>query len=276
MGRVVLPTKRLSYTQIDTYLNCPRKYNYIYVEKPERLPGSVAMILGKSVHEVLARILARKMDGRKYDRQVIHKLIKESRVKLRKELSDIAKLIGLPININEASRQHDALIEKWCLDILPEFEPTAVEAKVEAEIAGYPFIMYIDAIHADKRVVDWKVTTSMKNKYQVAGSLQLSIYCMGTGMREVAFGSLIRPREGKEANWKPRIEVVKGTRNMGELRWAEEVIGGAIEGIANSYYPVCGTDNFLCSAKYCDFWPICRGQTSDDQPEWLKDIVGEW
>ena len=268
---------RYSFTQIDTYLSCPRKYQFKYIIKPESITvGSPAMFIGSSVHNIIADILTRKMNGNQHDNQVIRKVLKDHRVDFRAKIIELSKLVNIPFDVNELTRQHDALVDQWCNDVLPEFDPTGVESEITAEIGGHRFLMYIDAIHANKKIVDWKVTTSKKSKSIADNSLQLSIYSMGTGLRSVGFCSLVRPRDGKERNWKPSIEFVWSTRNETELKWAEKVITGVIDGINNDIFPPCDPSNFLCNNKYCDFWLLCRGQSDTKEPTWLSDIIGEW
>jgi CRISPR/Cas system-associated exonuclease Cas4 (RecB family) len=43
---------RLSYTKLDTYRTCPRKYKFVYLDK-KREPPSEAMLVGKAVHSAL-------------------------------------------------------------------------------------------------------------------------------------------------------------------------------------------------------------------------------
>lgn len=262
-----LPVGYLSFSQVDTYLSCPRKYEWHYFVKPEIVGGSPALLLGSSGHKVIADILEAKMAGKHIN---IKTITKKHSQQLASELRTLANQLGEPIPVTELCSQHDRLIEQWAKDVLPEFDPTAVESKVECTIGGYPFLMYIDAIHKGKRVIDWKFVASAKSKYTLADSLQLSVYSIGTGLDEVGFGSLVKPRVGKEASWKPRVQVIHTMRTQAERDWAVEVVKSAADGIRKRHFPLCSPENFLCSDKYCEFYPICRGKGKAEDPSWLK------
>jgi len=269
-----LPTGRLSFTQVDTYLSCPKKYEWRYIIKPEMVGGSPTMAIGSALHELLASVLLAKMKGQRINTK---RLMNESNAKLRKELMKIQNDVGdemFPLAaINMLCSQHDGLFEKWLQDLYPELQPTAVESEVNVTIGGYPFIMYLDMIHMGKRIIDWKVTASPKNKYHIANSLQLTIYSIGAQVDEVAFGSLVRPKAGSESKWKPSVQLIVGQRTEADRRWAVEVVKAAAQGIRSGSFPVCSPENFLCDERYCDFFPICRGKDTAAKPKWMEAFI---
>lgn len=278
-----LPTGRLSFTQIDTYLTCPTRYKFKYIEKPELIPVGVSRLIGASIHEIIAIVLSAKIGGVRADLDKIladaHKRLADEFIKINQNIENVT---GIQEPLTQAIMemlhdQHDRLFKQWCTDVLPEFMPTAVEKQYETTIGGYPFIIYIDAIHAGKRVVDWKVTGSPKGKNQVDNSLQLSVYSIAAEVDEVAFCSLIRPKEGKERNWKPSVSMVTGRRTKADRDWAISIVKSTAEAIRARNFPLCSPENFLCSVKYCDFYPMCRGkqkiETTAAQPSWMKAFV---
>ena len=262
-----LPNGYLSFSQVDAYLNCPKKYEWRYIVKPPMVGGSPALLMGSQGHEAIAEMLEHVRDGKRVMPKII---IEKHSKKLRKKLNQLARELDVQIPVTEHVRQHDMLLEQWVKDILPEFRPTAVEVKVETTIGGYPFLMYIDAIHDNKRVLDWKFTGAAKNKYVLANSLQLSVYSIGTGLNEVGFGSLVKPKAGREASWTPKVVVNYTTRTQAERNWATQVVKSTAESIRSGHFPLCGPENFLCSDKYCDFFPICRGKERQATPSWLS------
>jgi hypothetical protein len=268
-----LPKGYLSFSQVDSYLNCPKKYEWRYIINPPKIGGNPAMLLGSSGHEAIAEILEGKMNNKGIS---VANIIKSHHDDLNKKLKQLASELEVRLPITEALHQHDELLRTWTRDILPEFNPTSVESKVETTIGGYPFLMYIDAIHAGKRVFDWKFTGSAKNKYHLANSLQLSVYSIGTGLDEVGFGSLVKPKAGREASWKPKVSMLYTTRTNADRDWATKVVKSTAESIRKGLFPLCGPENFLCSDKYCDYYPICRGKEKTTQPSWLKEIVSPW
>lgn len=270
-----LPTGRLSFTQIDTYLNCPKKYEWRYIIKPEMAPSPL-MTAGGSIHEAVATVLRLMMKNKQVD---ISKIRNAAQSALEKELNRIQQLVGKELfpdfNKERLLIEHKALFTTWNMEIVPEFKPTAVEEEISTTIGGYPFIMYIDAVHNNELVVDWKFTASPKNKYQIANSLQLTVYSIGTQLDRVAFGSLVRPKAGRERNWKPSVNMIKGTRTKAERNWGEKVVQLAGDGIRARHFPYCTPENFLCNVKYCDVYPLCRGKDEAERvtPKWCQAFI---
>lgn len=274
-----LPTGRLSFTQVDTYLSCPRKYEFKYIIKPKMVQVGAHLRLGSSLHELIAIMLNAKIKGIKVNTE---KLLTDGTKRLDEEFDKIDEALesigAEPLQPDLRKmyhEQHDGLFKKWCVDILPEFAPTAVEKEYMLTIGGYPFIVYIDAIHAGKRVVDWKVTGSPKYQNNVDNSLQLSVYAIAADVDEVAFCSLVRPREGKERNWKPSTMLMVGRRTKEDKLWAAEIVKSTADAIRAHRFPLCSTENHLCNVKYCDFFPMCRGKKTVQVsvPTWMESFV---
>jgi len=271
-----LPTGRLSFSQVDTYLNCPKKYEWRYIIKPDIMAPSPLMVAGSSIHESIATVLRSMMNKKKVD---IEKIRNTASRYLSKELDSISKVLGedafSPTAKKNLLEQHDVLFTTWNMEVVPEFKPTAVEQEINTTIGGYPFIMYIDAVHNDRMVVDWKFTASPKNRHHIANSLQLTVYSIGTGLDRVAFGSLVRPKAGRERNWKPSINMIKGSRTRSERTWGTKVVQYAGDAIRERHFPYCSPENFLCNIKYCDVYPLCRGkdEAATITPAWCNAFV---
>lgn len=271
-----LPTGRLSFSQIDTYLNCPKKYEWRYIIKPDIITSAPLMIAGSSIHDAIAIVLRLMMKKKQVD---ITNIRNNAQRSLEKELNAMQETVGkelLPDYTKERLLiEHKALFTTWNMEIVPEFRPTAVEEEINTTIGGYPFIMYIDAVHNDELVVDWKFTASPKNKHHIANSLQLTVYSIGTQLDRVAFGSLVRPKAGREKNWKPSVNMIKGTRTNAERSWAERVVKLAGDGIRAGHFPYCTPENFLCNVKYCDMYPLCRGKDEAERvtPKWCEAFI---
>lgn len=271
-----LPTGRLSFTQVDTYLNCPKKYEWRYIIKPDIVSSSPLLIAGHSIHEAIATVLLRMIKKKKVDPKSIIGVASQT---LTVELKKLQALVGeeafSTVDMKRLINQHDELFMQWNRDVVPEFNPTAVEEEINTKIGGYPFIMYIDAVHNNSLVVDWKFTASPKNKYQIANSLQLTVYSIGTQLDNVAFGSLVRPKAGREKSWTPVVKLIKGTRTKSERSWAEKVVQHAGDGIRNRHFPLCSPENFLCNEKYCDMYILCRGKDEATRvtPKWCTAFI---
>ena len=53
----------LSYSQINTYLNCPLKYRFQYVDKVPPAFTSAALVFGSAIHEAAAAFYQSCLEG---------------------------------------------------------------------------------------------------------------------------------------------------------------------------------------------------------------------
>ena len=54
--------KYFSYSQINTFLNCPQKYKLIYIDGIRTADEGIESYMGKTVHEVLEWIYNKKLN----------------------------------------------------------------------------------------------------------------------------------------------------------------------------------------------------------------------
>lgn len=285
--------RRYSFSQISLYQNCPRKYRYRYVDQIPTVPGVATWLsFGKKGHEYIEQILTARLQHTDLSGKIRNEIRKRIAQELKDDILEQIRvyhvaleekhhsLVKLPeIDVDSIAYQLSELTIQWDTDVLPEIEPIAVEQELNITIGGAPFIMYIDLIHQSERgpeILDWKFTTKAKGQLAAHQSLQLSIYGLATRVYSVGFCALIRPVEGKEAKWKPRVQIDRAMRTDGEFQWAEQVVSDSIQAIRAGVFPVCSTENFLCNERFCDYWTICRGriQTTVDQPDWFDGSNG--
>lgn len=272
-----IPKKFLSYSQIESYLNCPRRYKFVYVDNLKKPFQNENLIIGSHIHEAIAEFLLLKRLKRTID---VEETIKIHEVELRQDLNENSKImkeLGLPpIHASELVSIFRGSIKQWITDIFPDFRPTSIEKKIELEIAGYPFVMYLDAIHDKRRIIDWKVTKRAKSKTETENSLQLALYAYGSKLPppvDTGYVSLIKPRINSK-NWKPAIIKSYYQQPASKINWAVEIVGHVGQAIEAGAFPPCKPDFFLCNEKWCDCWPLCRGKHTSPDPGWIQDIYG--
>lgn len=243
--------KRFSISQVNLYMDCPRKYKHRYIDKIKGV-GNENLIIGSAHHNYFESVLKNrlmKMDMTPSQRDNTRKEISDKMVKDMKETK-------LKIDIPKCEKIFDVLTKKWDKEILPGLDPLEVEVEYKYKIDGYDFILYADLIQhyeGRKEIIDWKVVGRSKNQRTVDNLLQLSFYALVTGIEDVAICSLVKNIKN------PKIDMVRSTRGKAEQEWCESIISGAIRGINMEYFPFCSTENFLCNKDYCDYWDICRG-----------------
>ena len=244
--------RRFSISQINTYIDCPRKYKFRYIDKIKSV-GNENLIIGSAHHSYFEAVLENRI--MKMD------LTPSQRDELRIDICDkmVKDMKGLKqkIDITKNKKIFDLLTKKWDEEVLPGLDPLEVEKEYKYKVDGYDFILYVDLINVydgRKEIIDWKVVGRSKNQRTVDNLLQLSFYALATGIEDVAICSLVKNLKN------PKIDFVRSTRGKAEQEWCESIINGAVRGINMEYFPYCSTENFLCCSDYCDHWDRCRGK----------------
>lgn len=271
-----------SYSQISKYMNCAHQYKLYYIDQIPVVGVNLDFAIGKAGHSYIEQVLTARLSSKDFspkqreECRMTHSVAMGKQIKEDLEKYNAAQQLGSKIKapISELRRQLEMLIKQWDRDILPEIDPIAVEQKLKTEIGGEEFVMYIDLIQNmgknEKALVDWKFTKSTKGDRAVKDSLQLSLYSFATNINNVGFCSLVKPRKGKEKNWKPSIVMKRAHRTKADITFAINTIKDAIKGIQLDYFPRCSPENFLCTIDYCDYWPICRGKDQPQEPDWME------
>ena len=280
--RMGLPAGPLSHTQIDSYLHCPREYYYRYVVKLPRKGINPKLTIGGIAHVGLESVARDKMSKTKPSVERAHDaMLRAYRVVLVKEGKDLdaRARTALDAQFNSCSD----IVEFFVNDELPEINPTCVEQNLTVLIAGIPITMKIDLIHDNKRVIDHKITGRAKSEADAKNSLQLSIYAIATGLKEVGFISHKFPDLTTKKRWAPFITKNVVQKNPGDLRWAEEVVAGISKAILAKTFPHCDPGDWKCSVTNCDCWGVCRGKIQSElalpetqEPGWLRGITSRW
>lgn len=242
-----LPGEHLSYSQIETYLRCPRRYYHQYV-LGEKGVYSSALAEGQAMTKTLE---------------------KTCRVFLI--FGSHLPLSDLLASHHEALMQDFGAIEEWGEEDHRELllergavfltklhesgmpltpEPGGVEAELRAIIAGVPVLGYADLIEAGQ-VIDYKVVKT--DRYlDVDRSLQLSLYCYMTG--KPSAGYLVFRKEKRDYTF------VSSPRKPISRAWVEFTVANVARSISAGSFPPCNpAENKLCSARWCPAWKSCYG-----------------
>ena len=160
-----------SYTRLDTYRTCPRKYKHVYVDK-EREPPSEAMLIGHAVHSALEVWLA--VDGQDVgDLLDIFTASVESQRKegdITVEEEELARTMLLDYYDSLASVNKDLVL--------------GIEEEFNLLIPGVYISGIIDrAEYLDKKkdtilVTDYKSGRSSISQQQAKKNLQMAIYTL--------------------------------------------------------------------------------------------------
>lgn len=255
-SHLILPTPRLSFTQVAMYLKCPRQYHFRYVEGRKEPPG-IALIEGSCHHEAIETANIHQIKtGDPMPTNLVQEKFSDEFATRQREVEDWADNTApdgkaTPDLIHERGQR---IARTFAESIAPDYTPVSAERELTISARGIPLVCYTD-METAASVFDYKVSKS-NSPYFRAGSaessLQLSIYAQATAKTKVGFIGLLK-------NKPDDYKTVTATRTPGDWAYAEEVIVGVAKAISAGAFPMCGPEQFLCAEKWCGYWHRCRG-----------------
>lgn len=242
---------RLSFSRVDTYLTCPLKFRFSYVDRLPQEP-SPALSWGTSVHAALESWWDRKLpqpppvdvllqglyDG--WDDTGFEGMEREEKLRWYAHAQDVL-------------RRHHARYA-------PVYVPAvACEQWFELDVGdGVEVVGSIDHVARTSSggigIVDWKTNRKAKPRQRVLGSLQLAIYCLAA-----------RELWGQEPEWVALDFVVPGVRVSVDR--AEIDVDGALATIRDVATRVRDATDYaprpspLC--PWCDYRSLCPAFEGD-------------
>ena len=253
---------RLSFSRIDTYQNCPRKFRYAYID---RLPGKPGphLSFGTSIHGALEGFYDRKLPA----------------CPSEQELLDLLYESWDSTGFAEVSRDEQLAFYRHGQDVLRRFHrraaptyrlPADTEAWFELPVDHQAVVVgSIDRVDVDDdghlHVIDYKTNRKVRNRDRVAKSLQLSIYALAC---RHLYGRL--PATVCLDFVVPGVEIRVDVDDLDLEGARQAVLDTAAAVRAEAFEP---TPNPLCD--WCDFRPICPAwQQRGEQPV-LGEAVAE-
>ena len=166
---------RLSFSRIDSYRTCPRRFRYAYVDRLPGVPGP-HLSFGTSIHNALEAFYDRKLPACPSEEDLLGFLF---------EGWDSSGFAAVP-------RQEQLAFYRHAQDVLRRFHrreapryrlPAATEAWFELPIEYEAVVVgSIDRVDIDDdgrfHVIDYKTNRKVKDRQRVAQSLQLGIYAL--------------------------------------------------------------------------------------------------
>jgi putative RecB family exonuclease len=259
---------RLSFTRVDTFEQCPRRFRYQYVDGLPQAPAP-QLSFGSSIHAVLEWL---------YDRK--HPELPDLEATLQ-ALFDAWDSTGYA----EVDRDEQMRAYAHARDIVSAFHarvaaegfrlPAATEAWFELPVGDDIVVVgAIDRVDVDEvgdlHVVDYKTSRRARSRSQVRSSLQLAIYALAT---EELFGRL--PATVALDFVVPGLRVAVPVAELDLEAVPARLAAAAARIRAGEDTP---TPNRLCD--WCDFRAICPawqgdGATDPDGADSLGRAVQE-
>ncbi len=252
---------RLSFSRIDTYQNCPRRFRYAYVDRLPTVPGP-ALSFGSSIHAALEAFYDRKLPDRPSEDDLLGWLYEAWDSTGFEELPRDEQLSYYRHAQDVLRRYHRRVGDAYRL-------PATTEAWFELPI-GFEAVVVgsIDRVDVDDdgrfHVIDYKTNRKVKDRARVAGSLQLAIYALAC---RHLFGSL--PATVCLDFVVPGVEVRVPVEEL-DLEAARTAILDVAASIREERYEP--TPNRLCD--WCDHRAVCPAWP-EDGAESLGEAVEE-
>jgi len=250
----------LSISRINTYLRCPRQYEYSYVEGI-KIPPSGALVRGSSFHEAMKHNFREKKETGKdsrvsdlldvYSDQFTER-IQEAQLK---EDERRGRLKDSGVKMVRAYRRHRA----------PQITPDLVEQRVELELAtGDLFIAVIDLSTLDMRIVDLKTTSKTPPKGEAKKNQQLTAYGWAYYhlRHEMPAGYdldfAVHNHKAKKPD-PPRLITLPAERTAAQLDAFARDVAHVFAAIQAGAFPR-NAQGWHCSPEYCGYWNMCMGR----------------
>lgn len=249
---------RLSFSRVDTYQNCPRKFRYAYLDRLPREP-SPHLSFGSSLHGALESFYDRKLPVCPSEDELLGFLYDAWEPSGFREFSRDEQL--------DWYRHAQEVLRRFHRRVAPSYQlPVATEAWFELPLEDAVVVGSIDRVDRDEagelHVVDYKTNRRVKDRGQVARSLQLAIYALAC---EHLYGEL--PATVSLDFVVAGLEVRVPLGDLDLVRARRAVTDTAARIRDGAFDP---TPNRLCG--WCDFRRVCPAWDGEG-PEVLGEAV---
>jgi hypothetical protein len=249
-------TRTLSYPETRIFLECAKKYEFIYVQK-RPVPMTHSLYLNGTVHVALASVFQSRIDGKHANEQECETRFTDafrSQVFLRRVSSARGLASGNePLAVQDEGvgllRAYFRWIEKTGLD------PIFLDRELHKAVGGGMELSgRIDAMDSSGIAIDWKVCQEAWDEDRVQSDLQPLFYALLLGKPiEFHYHFLIR-RQSPHIRWRRR------TVSQKAMDWlAQEFLPPIWKATQCGTYPYADPASKVCSAENCEYWPVCKG-----------------
>ena len=253
--------KHLSYSQINTFNNCPQKYKIIYIDKIKNNYESIEGFLGKVVHETLEWIYKEKLDYYIWDNiedkyieiwnNRWHNKIFLATMKMQYS-KEYFKRLGLEYLRNYYKNNGGPHIKHNSV--------SGIEVPVEVKIGPYNFKGIVDRIDIEDNCInihDYK-TGKPKTEKQLLTDFQLVIYLLALkeNMNDISNRIILNWHFLKEKSKEKQHIIIKHSED--EISNLKQSIIKQVQKIEkaiakNDFSP---KPSFLC--HWCYYWKECE------------------
>lgn len=243
----------LSVSQVTTYLGCPRKYKFRYIDKLEPEKRSAELALGSAVHSAIDWWMTERREGRSPTPEATQKLF---------AVDWLAQTATNEYDFEDSSPEEYRVLGNQLVALfLGRFaaESPAVNSEERFEVflvnprtgepLPVPLVGVFDLVNEDGI---GEIKTTARKSSPDAWGLQLAAYSLAW---RATRGTKPRMRVIQLIKTKvPKIEVCDADITERDEAWFCEVAVGAYDSILlGAFHPVPG---WMCGG--CEYWKACR------------------
>jgi CRISPR/Cas system-associated exonuclease Cas4 (RecB family) len=247
-----------SFSRLNLYQTCPRRFYYKYVLELDDPPGEAA-ILGKTVHKAIELVL----NGRSFDDAVLTACMEEAELMLDKQ--EIERMVQTAMNTLPMFPGKPTGIEQYFIETLTERAeiPTGM-VMPETRVQGYMDLVYKNT--ASPIIVDWKTN---RRPYPVNQTWQIPLYAsiiMEQEKTDTVEGVLVFLRTGQV--FRQTI-----TRDIADLakNWAANLAWEINLKLHHKTNPLIAFDSSPSAA--CGHCPWSYQCLLDDETKKIREVV---
>lgn len=250
-------TKRVSYSRLNTYEDCPKKYRYAYVLKVPSKPHA-SLSFGSTIHNTLYDFYTLLKNSKEGLEGIVDKPTKDTLLELY-EKRWIGGGYDSKSHEQERKLSGRKMLRKYYKSLFSEDQrPYLLEEGFSVNLGESVFVGKIDRIDIvddskdvlEVEIVDYK-TGKVKNDANMKKDLQLPLYAL---FAEEKLGLKVVSAKYVFVEHSEVVEVdVSSERKL----MAREKVLGIIERIkSNEFKAIPG---FMC--RYCDYNSVCEDST---------------
>lgn len=251
--------RRFSHSLIDTFLDCPRKAMYRYVEGVES-PLTPALLKGKASDQSWNAALAAKIAG---DVIPTEDILERTEVEFRAAVKEVGlSSIDWDGETDPKAAARSALESAltlsriWANELYPEIEPTAVQVELTRELpSGRQFIGFLDyegVVEGLPAIGDNKTGKKRMAKGEASKALQPYAYAwLKDEPISFVFSRAIDTGASRYS------EFVWTARSDADNAWYGELVATVERSFEAGIFPPNPRSN-MCSPKWCPYFERCQ------------------
>ena len=270
-----------SFSKLDTFSKCPKKFFYRYIMRKRENTGF--QLFGRAVHKGQEEDNKAKLEGRLLPIGSVLEVAVESYkaegvkegmrvdvdpfVETHKKQLEVFEERGIRAQIHPVKGTVEAPFE---MD-LKIGDPATGEEEIPAKISGFVDVVSEDPARPGERfVVDYK--TGLKPVYQgdADSSLQFALYALGSDAKGARAVSFVKEGRQKPTTKITEPSVVTEARKNKLLTWIADTLRSIRRCLKTGDFPKCSPSCTWCHKKACDFFPLCYPEKDADLPKLVQ------